>query len=217
LRPAQRPGGLGRAIEDRVGLGWWLVPAAFVVAAAALVAFAILGWLDRNSGPAIIIEDPRADATIVVAVAGAVATPGVYGFPDGARVDDALTRAGGVLPEADLAGLNPARRLDDGEELVVARVPPTPTPGPAGQPPPQPTATVAATTGPAAAGALVNVNTASVDELETLPEIGEARAEAIVAYREANGPFETVDELVNVDGISERIVELIRPFVTVGP
>jgi competence protein ComEA len=191
--------------------------AVVAVAAALLVAFVFLRWLDRSTGPAIIIEDPRADATIVVAVAGAVATPGVYDFPYGARVDDALTRAGGVLPEADLAGLNPARRLDDGEQLVVARVEPTSTPGPPGPPSPEPTVPAAATTGPAAADTLVNINTASVEELETLPEIGEARATAIVAYREANGPFETVDELVNVDGISERIVELLRPLVTVGP
>jgi competence protein ComEA len=68
-----------------------------------------------------------------------------------------------------------------------------------------------------ASGRLININTATAEELDTLPEIGPARAAAIVAYRDANGPFVSVDELVNVDGISDRIVELIRPFVTVGP
>jgi competence protein ComEA len=220
--PERSPTGR-RAIGDDLGVRRMVVVGAVVVAAAVALAFYVLRLADRNGGPAIVIEDPRADATIVVEVAGEVATPGVYGFPYGARVNDALVRAGGAGPEADLSGLNLAQRLGDGDRLVVPRLLPTaPAPVhewtavPPGQPP---TATIAAPM-PAAAvagGSPININTATAEELETLPEIGETRAEAIVAYREANGPFASVDELVNVDGISERIVEVLRPHVTVGP
>ena len=201
------------------------VVAVVAVAAALAIAVVVLREFDQRRAPAIIIEDPRADATIVVAVTGEVATPGVYDFPNGARVDDALARAGGVGPAADLAGLNLARRLDDGEQLTVPRRQPAPATVPAGQvvatpPDPAPTATVATAMG-VAGGDIgshpIDINTASAAELETLPEIGETRATAIVAYREANGPFASVDELANVDGISERVVDVVRPFVTVGP
>jgi competence protein ComEA len=195
---------------------------ALIVLAGLALAALLWQWRDRRSGPPIVIQEARADATVVVQVTGAVATPGVYDFSYGARVDDAFDRAGGPLPDADLAGFNLARRLEDGEQIVVPRLQPTTTPPPPGQPTPRPP-TAIPTEPPAnvaddapSAAALVNLNTATVEELIALPEIGEARAAAIVAYREANGPFESVDELVNVDGISERIVEILRPYVTVG-
>jgi competence protein ComEA len=200
------------------------VQVAVVVVAGLALAALLWQWRDRRSGPPIVIQDARADATVVVQVAGAVATPGVYDFPYGARLDDAFDRAGGPLPDADLAAFNLARRLQDGEQIVVPRLQPTPSPVPPGQPTPVPP-TVIPTAPPAdpivagdapVAPTLVNLNTATVEELIALPEIGEVRAAAIVAYREANGPFASVDELVNVDGISERIVEIIRPYVTVG-
>ena len=123
------PRGLPRGFDPRQ-----VAIVAVVAAAAALaIAVVVLREFDQRRAPAIIIEDPREDATIVVAVAGEVATPGVYDFPNGARVDDALVRAGGVGPEADLAGLNLARRLDDGEQLTVPRRQPTPATVPAGQ------------------------------------------------------------------------------------
>jgi competence protein ComEA len=217
--PVQGGSGLPATARRLAGGPLWqfaLVP----IVGLGLAAF---GWryLDRHSGPAIVIQDPRADATIVVQVGGAVATPGVYDFPYGARLDDALDRAGGPLPEADLATLNLARRLEDGEQIVVPVLQPTATPASPGQPTAIPPTAVPTppsiddTVEAPSTATLINLNTATVEELMELPEIGEVRAEAIVAYREANGPFASVDELVNVDGISERIVEIIRPYVTV--
>jgi len=81
-----------------------------VVAGVALGAFA-LQQMDERSAPPIVIEDPRADATIVVAIEGAVATPGVYAFGADARLQDAVDRAGGTVSDADLAPINPAQRL----------------------------------------------------------------------------------------------------------
>ena len=223
--PAPRPtktSGAAGATSPRRSTVWTPVQIAVVVVAGLALAALLWQWRDRRSGPPIVIQDARADATVIVEVTGAVATPGVYDFPYGARLDDAFDRAGGPLPDADLAAFNLARRLNDGEQIVVPRVQPTTTPLPPGQP--TPVAPIVTPTAPApelagggpTATTLINLNTATVEELDTLPEIGEVRAAAIVAYREANGPYASVDELVHVDGISERIVEIIRPYVTVG-
>lgn len=181
---------------------------ASIVAIGIVLGVVVWDWLDNRAKPAIVIEDPRPDATIVVSVEGAVATPGVYSLRGDARVQDALNAAGGVAQGADLARINPAARLRDEERLVI------PWSG-----------SVAATT--AAPGAtpsempisdgrgLININTAGADLLESLPGIGPAIAEAIVAYREQNGPFRTIDELAEVRGISLRMVDELRSLVTV--
>ena len=95
-----------------------------VLMVAAVVAGLALGglglrWIDDGAAPAIVIEDAGVEGTIVVAVEGAVATPGVYGLGQGARMQDALDRAGGMVPGADLAAVNPAQRLQDEQRVVV--------------------------------------------------------------------------------------------------
>ena len=117
-----------------------------------------------------------ATGTVVVHVAGAVVAPGVYELGAGARAADAVTVAGGASPEADVDALNLAAPLQDGERVYV------PVVGEAVPPP------VAAPTSSAAVGP-VDLNRATVDELDGLPGIGPATAQAIVAHREANGPF----------------------------
>jgi len=187
-----------------------------VAALTAAVTAAILIALDGRSGPAIVIEDPLVDQTIVVAVDGAVATPGLYTLPAGARLADALAAAGGADPAADLEELNPARRLADEERLVVpgraaepppaASAPITPAPPPTGrQPLAQPTTL-----------ARLDLNRASAAELDALPGIGPALAARIVAHREEYGQFRTIEELARVSGISSRMVEELRPLVVVG-
>jgi competence protein ComEA len=138
--------------------------------------------------------------TVFVHVAGRVRAPGVYELPAGARVVDAIAAAGGARGDADLALLNLAAVLTDGEQvLVTERGPPA-----AGAPVAEPSG-----------AALVNLNTATPEELETLPGIGEVLAAAIVQYREEHGTFTSVDQLEDVSGIGEVTLEELRDFVSV--
>ena len=156
----------------------------------------------------------------MVSVAGRVAHPGVVRVPDGARVADALAAAGGARPGVDLSGLNLARRLVDGEQIAVG-VPPAPDA--AGQPPSGGAAGAgAAGRGRAAAGsagagpaAKVDLNTASVAQLDTLPGVGPVTAQHIVEWRSRNGRFARVDQLREIDGIGERRFQQLRELVTV--
>jgi competence protein ComEA len=140
---------------------------------------------------------------VTVDVEGKVRRPGIVVLASGARVVDALEAAGGARPGADVSGLNRARVLVDGEQIVVGM------PAPVGLP------SAAASGLPPAAAALVNINTAAQTELETLPEVGPVTAQAIISWREENGGFTSVDELLEVDGIGDATLEQLLPFVTV--
>jgi competence protein ComEA len=135
-------------------------------------------------------------APIFVHVLGQVARPGLYELREGDRVVDAIAAAGGTTDAADPAGINLARLLSDGEQLAVPAV------GEA----------VASTPGTAADGR-VDLNTADVATLDTLPRIGPAMAQRIVDWREANGPITSVDDLLAVSGIGSKTVEALRPLV----
>jgi competence protein ComEA len=169
----------------------------------------IIVWLyeRESSTPQEAIGEPGVQPTIVVAIEGAVGTPGVYELPGGSRVQHALTAAGGLTKNADLASVNPAAPLEDGERIIV---PFQKTPAPMSQSNQTPLAELPS------AGPL-NINTASADELDELPGIGEVIAERIVAYRESHGAFSSVEELAEVSGISERMVDDLRPLITAGP
>jgi competence protein ComEA len=144
---------------------------------------------------------------VIVHVAGWVRRPGVYQLTEGQRVIDAIDLAGGPRPGADLHGLNLAAVLSDAQQVVVPKEGATAGfPATGGSGVPSPAASPAA--------ALVNVNTATPEELETLPGIGEVLAGAIVAYREEHGPFSSVDQLLDVSGIGEITLEEIRELVT---
>jgi competence protein ComEA len=185
------------------------ITASIVAAAAAFaVVFAGMRIWDGQSAPPIIIEDPRPNATIVVAVEGAVASPGVYALRGDARLKNALDAAGGTRTDADLTGINQAARLFDQQRVIVPTKPAT---GGTVSSPNGPSAPV----GTAPPIAKVNLNTASAAELEALPRIGQTLAQRIVDYRTMHGPFRTVDELAMVDGISLAIVDAIRPLITV--
>lgn len=134
-------------------------------------------------------------------VVGAVQTPEArLSLSAGSRVEDAIAAAGGPTDDADLGRVNLAEVLRDGQMIVVPSTSMTVSDGAA-----IPTAN---------APTLININTATLDELETLPGIGPALGQAIIDYRATNGPFTTIDELDNVSGIGERTLENLRPYIT---
>ena len=147
-------------------------------------------------------SSPSPSVTLIVDVAGAVRQPGVYEFAEGDRVIDAIERAGGSLLKADLSLLNLAAPLADGTQILVPKA------GPAG-------AGVPGGSMPGSTSGLININSASETELETLSGIGEVLAATIVEYREQNGPFASVDDLMDVSGIGPATLEEIRDQVTV--
>ncbi|MBQ0947808.1 ComEA family DNA-binding protein [Streptomyces sp. RK76] len=156
---------------------------------------------------------PKAAATatagpeIVVDVGGKVRDPGVHSLPAGSRVADALRAAGGVRPGTKTDGLNRARFLVDGEQVIVGAPAPAPRPG-AGPAPDGPT-------GAAGPAAPVSLSTATTDQLDTLPGVGPVLAQHIIDYRTQHGGFRSVDELREVNGIGERrfadLRDLVRP------
>ncbi|WP_228088100.1 ComEA family DNA-binding protein, partial [Cellulosimicrobium cellulans] len=152
---------------------------------------------------------PGAPGGVVVHVVGQVAAPGLVTVATDARVADALDAAGGATPDADLAALNLARAVTDGEQIHVPR------PGEAVAAPPPASPGAAATGGGGAGGAVVDLNAADAATLDTLPGIGPVLAERIVAWRDENGPFTAVDELGEVSGIGPAVLEDVRDLVRV--
>lgn len=148
-------------------------------------------------------EETPASGEVVVHIAGAVSAPGVYTLPADSRVDDAV-RAAGATADADLSQLNLAQKLADGQKITVPVAGATPADG-----------SSAATTADSDNSGLININTATQEELESLPSIGEVRAQAIITYREEHGGFRTIDELKEVSGIGDKIFADISPHVTV--
>lgn len=203
---AQATGRGVRNMTRRYGLAGWGVVAgalALVALVVALVCVAVRGrateGLFRGQGGIEIErgetasetaeEEPQEEpVTLVVHVDGMVGMPGVYELTEGARVSDAVTAAGGLAGGADTSSLNLAAPLADGEKVYV------------------PAEGEEATTSSegASSGGLVNLNNASVEQLDELPGVGEATARAIIEDREANGPFTTPEDLMRVSGIGEK-------------
>jgi competence protein ComEA len=229
--PGALPGRLERlvppALHGRVGLGGG--PALLVVsvvvlalAAAGLVAWRTVGGSEpvgpplahRSAAPLVPPASAREaatgatpaaqeTATVTVDVAGKVRRPGVRTLRAGSRVVDALERAGGPRGRVDLAGINLARVLVDGEQILVGR-----SAQPGG------IAAGVASNAPPTAGSLVNLNTATGEQLESLPGVGPVTAEKILSWRESHGAFSSVDELLEIDGIGEKTFAELAPLVT---
>ena len=195
----------------------------------AILSGALMWQLQRPTPPPIVLhplptsaptETPAPTATpgpLVVFVSGGVHSPGMYEVPAGARVGDALARAGGLVAGADPALVNQAEPLFDGAQVHVslpqspgaeaASTSGAPSTGLSGQS----SAAAAGASPKASGGGLINVNTASLELLETLPGIGPAKAAAIIAER----PFDTVEELERVPGIGPKTLATIAPLVKV--
>jgi competence protein ComEA len=147
-----------------------------------------------------------------VHVLGAVSAPGLFELPVGARVVDAVAAAGGLVPGADQSRVNLARAVADGEQLyvpVVGEVIPVPV-GPAGSTP-----SVSGAAPPAPVTTVVDLNTATVADLDTLPRIGPQLAQRIVDWRTTNGRFSAPEDLLEVPGIGDRIFDGLSERVTV--
>jgi competence protein ComEA len=190
------------------------VKALAVVAMAIAGIAALLAWHGRPSvqpvgpgpdasgvGPVASAPAARSTAstTIVVAVSGKVRHPGLVRLPSGSRVADAIDAAGGVLPGIDTSTLNLARKLSDGELITVGVA------APGGSSPGS----------DSPAGGPINLNTATVEQLETLPGVGPVLAQRIIDYRDQNGPFTTVDQLRQVTGIGDAKFNDLKNRVTV--
>lgn len=147
---------------------------------------------------------------IQVYVVGAVKHPGVYTLPPDARVSDLLQAAGGPLPGANLVALNLAAKLSDGQEVYVISVGETPPSYTGGVPGP---GTGTASAGNTASGSLVNINTASIDEMRQNLHVSSTTAQNIINYRTQHGPFTSVDQLLQV--VSKSIYDKIKDLVTV--
>ncbi|MHB8995626.1 MAG: helix-hairpin-helix domain-containing protein [Armatimonadota bacterium] len=177
---------------------------------------------------AVVYSEPAAKKSattpVGVHVVGAVARPGLYWLRPGSRVSDALALAGGTTPTADQASANLAAIVEDGQQIkvlerpatVVPQAAPTPAPVAAVPPParPQPTQPIAAAATLPPAPRMVNLNQATKDQLETLPDIGPELAQRILYYRHENGGFRSLEELTKVEGIGPSRVEALRPFVS---
>lgn len=219
-----------------VGGLWWLlrpasapieasIPLASPSAGGSSVAGSSSGGAPTASGPA-----PGGDgvptsaaAPVVVQAAGAVVVPGVYRLAPGSRVDDLVRRAGGLTPDADVDRVNLAALVGDGERVWVPRrgedaVPPvvagTGTGVVAGGGHPGgPIGT--GTDGTPSSASPLDLNTATAEQLDELPGVGPATAAAILAYRDANGPFRSVEDLLEVRGIGDAKLDQLRSLVRV--
>ncbi len=171
--------------------------------------------------PSTSVTEPEVSTPIVVYVTGAVTVPGVYELPVAARVQQAVVAAGGMTADADADKVNLAGFLGDGDRIYIPRVgvpvPAVITPaggsggaagsnGPGGAALPSPTSS---RSGP------LDLNQATLEQLDQLPGIGPSTAAAIVAHRDAHGPFATVDELLDVRGIGPAKLEAIRSLISV--
>ncbi|MBD3689109.1 ComEA family DNA-binding protein [Nanchangia anserum] len=222
-RRASTPGGDAESQRWR----WTPAPWSVAVLLAALVVVAIAAGLAHSTTP---VSSPRTAPTVarspspasvstpagtpgaatdvlVVHVVGHVRTPGLVKLPDGARVADAVASAGGPTESADLSQINLARPLTDGEQLRVAGIGEEPLA------PDQPGAPAGAAS--AGEGGAVNLNTADLAALETLPGIGPALAQRIIDHREENGRFTSVDDLTQVSGIGTKTLDRLRDKVCV--
>jgi len=148
-------------------------------------------------------------APIFVHVSGAVVNPDIYQLPSDSRIRDAINSAGGYSQTANLQSLNLAAILKDGQQIVV---PTSHTDSPESAPISTPGIEESPAVNP---GGRININTASQVELESLPYIGKELARALIAYREINGAFTTIESILEVNGIRPETFEIIKNLITV--
>lgn len=200
LPPTARKAALvAGAVLVVLAVWWWGRPADGVTPVRTATGEASSGEATAAADPA----RPSMSASVTVHVVGAVMRPGVYSLSAGSRASDAVAAAGGLLGNAEQSGINLARQVADGEQLVV----PVEGAGPA--------TAAGASVGGKAAGGSVDLNTATAAELDTLPGVGPATAAKIIADRTENGPFRTTEDLMRVPGIGATRFESLKALVVV--
>ena len=204
---------------------------------AGFVLAGVLVFVSRApAGEPILLQPAPTKAPIAVHVIGAVPRPGLYEFAEGARMQDAIDAAGGLLAEAKVDSINLAELLQDGQQLVIpyqdgrsvsttsedgVDLPSTGGTDSSSGPGPDTSSPDSSSSGPGTSSGngsdteLVNINTASLDELNALPGIGPNLAQRIIDYRDENGPFSTIEDIMNVSGIGTSIFEEIKGLITV--
>lgn len=155
-----------------------------------------------NDGVQLILpaDTPTPSVTFKVYVSGAVRNPDVYEFDEGDRLRDAIMAAGGFTEDANQDALNLAARLKDEDHWRIPRL---------GEEVSQETSTVQG----ANLSGKININSADIETLKRLTGIGDAKAQAIISYRETNGPFSSIEELVNVSGIGDKTLDVFRDMI----
>ncbi len=190
-----------------------------------MAGFALAGLLlfvaRAPAGEPVLLQPAPTKAPIAVHVVGAVPRPGLYEFAEGARVQDAINAAGGLLAAADVNTINLASLLMDGQQLNI--------PYKAGEEPSGGGSETLSLPGPddeeelpsnnsgseESIVELININTASLDELDSLPGIGATLAQRIIDYRNENGPFTSIEEIMDVSGVGPSTFENIKDLITV--
>ena len=170
-----------------------------------------LMWIVARSpdGNSVTLMPPPTQAPFVVDVAGAVPRPGVYELPSGSRVKDAITVAGGFLAEADKTNINLAAPLEDGQKLEIPFMEGVEIAG-------APRSGGEDTGGGGGEEEMININTADVEMLSSLPGIGPTLAQRIIDYRTTYGDFYFIEDIMNVDGIGSDKFEAIMDLIITG-
>jgi competence protein ComEA len=187
---------------------WWVLAFGIV---GGLLGAGLLFLITRSPhGDEIELLPPPTPLPVVVHLTGAVLEPGVYTLPSGSRAKDAVVAAGGLSPDAAGEAVNLAAFLEDGERIYIPSITPTPV--------------AAMVTGSSdSSGEImatlsfpININTASSQELERLPEIGPVLAQEIITFRQTNGLFQHIEAIQNVPGIGPATFDKIKDLITVG-
>jgi competence protein ComEA len=191
---------------------WWKI--AFSVVCSFLGVGIILLVSSQPRGQPITLGPPPTSVPIIIYITGAVVHPGVYSLSPDSRVQDAIQAAGGTSSDADLESVNLADFLEDGNQLSIPTKQHVSTSEDAL---PTPIASRGGNETPILPnpGELININTANQAELESLPGIGPVLAQRIIAYREANGSFASIDDILDVFGIGQSTFEMIKDLIAV--
>lgn len=185
-----------------------------------LVGFILAGAVfivtQQPAGKPIVLEPPPTKVPIEVQVLGGVVRPGVYSLPEGSRVQDAVDAAGGLLADTDASSVNLAAKLEDGQQVQIPGGQTSASLPSQGSTSPFTVLATPVPTKPSSAD-LININTATLAELESLPNIGPTTAQNIINYRIQHGPFATIDMIMNVPGIGPATYDSIKNLITAGP